>query len=128
MNDTYGHAAGDDILVHVGRMLQANARGIDFAARYGGEEFVVLLPNADADAAMLVAERMRKTVEEFSWRRRPITISAGVACRSEVTQTPAVLVAQADAALYQAKSLGRNRVERAAECGPPRHEDEPIGV
>ena len=111
VNDTFGHGAGDDILVQIGRLLQAGARGIDFAARYGGEEFVILLPNSTLEAACVVAERMRVTVEQYSWRRRPITISGGVACRSSLTLAPAELVADADVALYRAKGLGRNRIE-----------------
>src|SRR5207249_1565076 len=66
LNDTYGHPIGDQVLVGVAQALKDNIRPSDFAARYGGEEFMVLLPDADDDAAQLVAERLREAVARAS--------------------------------------------------------------
>ena len=117
-NDHYGHPAGDACLRAVGEAARSDLRGTDSVfARYGGEEFAVVLPDADAPAASLVAERIRAAIEN---RRIPhahsavsahVTVSIGVASmRPATATTPRVLVAAADAALYRAKQAGRNRV------------------
>lgn len=117
-NDLYGRGAGDACLRDVADLLQECApRGGDMVARYGGEEFAVLLPGLDGVGAVAVAERIRTALEA---RRFPhagrgdglnhLTVSVGVAASSDGSPTPAALVDAADAALYQAKSAGRNRV------------------
>jgi diguanylate cyclase len=116
VNDTYGHATGDLFLKLIGRVLADSLTGRDTAARYGGEEFAVLLMRADLKAATTVANRLRMTLEDQPLTRKRtagealrITVSIGVAqFRSDETATS--LLARADAALYQAKDLGRNRV------------------
>jgi len=116
VNDTYGHATGDLLLRLIGRVLCESVKGRDTAARYGGEEFAVLLLRADLKAATTVANQLRMTLEgqQLSKKRSAedairITVSVGVAqFRSD--ETAAALLARADAALYQAKELGRNRV------------------
>jgi two-component system cell cycle response regulator len=110
-NDTYGHQAGDEVLRQVAQILQANVREGDFVARYGGEEFVVVLPRADSESAVAVAERLRRAVESAEWHLRPITGSFGVACIRPDMETRQELIEAADQALYQAKKNGRNRVE-----------------
>lgn len=116
-NDTFGHPAGDGVLKHVARLLQAGARGSDFVARYGGEEFVVLLPNTDAEAAKVLSERLRIAIESATWPLREVTVSGGVATGipkgvgDESLHTESEhLLSEADKALYQSKAQGRNRI------------------
>ncbi len=113
-NDANGHAAGDDALRRVSELLSASVRPMDLVYRYGGEEFCVLLPGATAEAAVVVAERARAAVESAhipGMENQPegrVTISIGVS--DSAWGTPADLVERADAALYEAKRSGRNRV------------------
>jgi diguanylate cyclase (GGDEF)-like protein len=109
-NDTHGHMAGDEVLARVAGVLRESVRKVDCAARYGGEEFMVLLPDTSAAAAAEVAERIRERVGLPSRLGRRVTVSIGVAEYPLHGDSPAALVASADAALYQAKAAGRNRV------------------
>jgi diguanylate cyclase (GGDEF)-like protein len=117
-NDHYGHQAGDDCLRRVGQALAAGMqRGGELLARYGGEEFAAVLPGADLTEAQHTAERLRRLVSdcaiphERSATARVVTVSAGVAAAVPAKDGLAeLLVAAADAALYQAKNEGRNRV------------------
>jgi diguanylate cyclase (GGDEF)-like protein len=115
VNDTYGHQAGDYVLLEVSTLLSAALRAEDVFARYGGEEFAVICRGSDMNQAPIVGERLRKSVEghKFVYDKTPIpvTISVGVA----VLPNPAVkdagdLIALADQALYKSKNGGRNRV------------------
>lgn len=112
-NDTFGHPAGDEVLRALAEAAAANVREGDRVARYGGEEFTVVLPDSDCAAAAAVAERIRAAMAERAFLR-PVTVSIGVACHPDHGETPAALIAQADAALYAAKQAGKNRV---AVCG-----------
>jgi len=120
VNDTYGHDIGDEVLREFASRISASVRGIDLACRYGGEEFVVVMPDTDFDFAMMVAERLRKGVEEkaFEISRDPgklnITISIGIASSEKEGDTAEALLHRADQALYRAKREGRNRVVVAA--------------
>ncbi|HEX6309850.1 MAG TPA: GGDEF domain-containing protein [Longimicrobiales bacterium] len=118
INDQHGHEAGDEALVRTARVIEANIRDIDTAARFGGEEFVVLLSETGIRAALEVAERIRAAVArtEVEYRNRtiPIRASIGVSACPERVALPAELIASADAALYQAKAGGRNRVVAAS--------------
>jgi diguanylate cyclase (GGDEF)-like protein len=107
-NDAHGHQAGDDCLCLVGTTLAESLhRAGDLVARYGGEEFAVLLPETDAEHARLVGEMLRERVAAAA----PVTISVGVAAVvPDLGGAAFVLVANADAALYEAKRSGRNRV------------------
>ena len=113
INDTYGHAAGDDILKALSKVVDNVIRKTDMFFRYGGEEFVVVMSNTGRDGAMLLAERIRRKIERMEIRmkeeRLPITVSLGVASLSGSEDGPA-LFKRADKALYQAKAAGRNRV------------------
>jgi diguanylate cyclase (GGDEF)-like protein len=120
LNDQYGHSAGDAVLREVARAIMASLRTTDVACRYGGEELLVLLPDCSLDHAAQRAERLRLQIESLSnvANGQSVTASFGVACTPDTTAQPAELVAVADAALYQAKRLGRNRVEVAARRTP----------
>jgi len=117
VNDTYGHAAGDEVLKQFARILKSEAREIDRVGRYGGEEFLLLLPGTVLDAAVTFAERLRISVDAntFSFEGGTLkkTVSFGVAAfpHPRVAGLEALLKA-ADDALYVAKELGRNRVVR----------------
>ena len=109
-NDAFGHPAGDDVLRSVASIVKANARETDLVSRYGGEEFVVIAPQTDLAQAVELAERLRGAVDANGWPLRGITGSFGVAAIDGSTKTGADLIAHADAALYQSKNAGRNRV------------------
>lgn len=109
-NDIYGHPAGDEVLKRVGAILQAGRRSSDVVARYGGEEFAVILPETDMEAAILVTERFRRSIDETSWPQRSVTASFGVATWTPDMQERSELIAAADVALYASKSSGRNTV------------------
>jgi diguanylate cyclase (GGDEF)-like protein len=120
VNDTYGHQQGDEVLAHVAWVLRDVSRDLDTVARYGGEELAAVLPQTDARGAALLAERMREAVEQLHVPRvgggPPIRVTAsfGVASLPEHAGDRNGLIAAADAALYAAKTAGKNRVERAA--------------
>ncbi|MGE5386044.1 MAG: diguanylate cyclase [Betaproteobacteria bacterium] len=116
-NDTHGHQAGNLALVDIAARIRGLARQVDVVCRYGGEEFVVILPHCNLQGASQFAERLRTTVEAtpviIDKRPVPVTISAG--CSECSHDEPASqFIERADAALYQAKQNGRNRVEIAA--------------
>ncbi len=114
-NDTYGHSKGDELLRSFSALLKGMVRASDIAGRYGGEEFCVMLPNTSIKGALVIAERIRKAAEELKVpiddHRPPAgrTVSIGV---SEFTPGESIekLLSTADAALYRAKEVGRNRV------------------
>ena len=113
-NDTFGHLAGDELLRNIAAIFRESIRTVDYAARYGGEEFMIMLPEHGSDAAMEVAERIvAKVASQISGSETdlgPVTLSIGLAVFPENGDTPEALVTRADAALYQAKRRGRNRV------------------
>ncbi|HYU89093.1 MAG TPA: diguanylate cyclase [Gemmatimonadales bacterium] len=109
-NDTHGHLGGDAVLVKIAEILRQTTRGVDSVARYGGEEFLVMLIEAPIATAAAVGERLRARVaaEEFGGGR--VTVSVGAAEYPTHGETPEELIASADAAMYQAKNEGRDRV------------------
>lgn len=109
-NDSYGHPQGDDVLKRVASVLLSVARDTDVVCRYGGEEFAVLMPLSAIDAARQLADRMRAAIEQENWPLRPVTASFGLACFDESMSDPAELIQAADAALYESKHSGKNRV------------------
>lgn len=116
VNDRYGHPVGDELLKHIGGILQQSARRSDVAARIGGEEFVFFLPNTSVTSAVVIAERIRKTIGQSTLvtekgYRITVTISAGVASINNYNDTsPKMLYAATDKALYLAKNHGKNQV------------------
>jgi diguanylate cyclase (GGDEF)-like protein len=116
-NDTFGHLAGDEVLVRIASVFKKSIRAVDYAARYGGEEFLVMLPETGLEDALEATERIRTLVAEETFGRGNqevhVTLSIGVAEFPENGDTSESLIATADAALYEAKQGGRNRVVRA---------------
>ena len=111
LNDTHGHDVGDDVLVRLAERLNTLCRKEDVLARIGGEEFVILLPNVDEQASIAFAERIRESVADKAfYAKAPITVSIGVAVGNTRSACFDELYKQADIALYQAKSDGRNHV------------------
>jgi len=130
-NDTHGHLAGDAALVKIAEVFRKTTRQVDCVARYGGEEFVVMLLECTMATAAIVGERVRARVAEQDLGPGSLTVSIGLAEYPEGGETPEELIATADAAMYQAKSSGRNQVviagvsqERKDERKPSRRKRE----
>jgi diguanylate cyclase (GGDEF)-like protein len=118
VNDTWGHQAGDALLIELAHRLASGVRDVDLVARFGGDEFALILPNTGIAGALRLAEKVRASIAErpfevdegISFRA---TVSVGVACCPEHGDSGKALVRSADAALYRAKAGGGNRVEHA---------------
>jgi diguanylate cyclase (GGDEF)-like protein len=113
-NDTHGHLAGDEALKAIASLTSQTVGERGFVARYGGEEFVALLPNCDKVTCRKIAEEVRTTVQDHPFVGREtqplgkVTLSLGLATYPENGETPTLLIAQADQAVYAAKEAGRN--------------------
>jgi diguanylate cyclase (GGDEF)-like protein len=114
INDTYGHAAGDEVLREVARRVTASCRLSDVLGRYGGEEFLLILPETHADEAVTTGDKLRRILADepvlFGQLEISVTTSVGAASWG-ASMIAASLIDAADQALYRAKSLGRNRTE-----------------
>jgi len=112
VNDVHGHPKGDQVLTEIASIISDNIRMIDIAARYGGEEIAVILPETELDNALTAAEKLREAIEKDSPLRTglDITVSIGVSCFVSEDDAVKNMIARSDAALYQAKKNGRNRV------------------
>ncbi len=115
VNDTHGHQVGDQVLINFVQRVQSVLRRPAILGRYGGEEFLVLLPDTSRDEALLAAERIRQASSNQTGL--PFcTVSVGVAClKDPLTDSLSALIGRADAALYRAKEMGRNRVEETLQ-------------
>ena len=125
LNDTYGHQAGDMVLVETSKVFKRSIRTSDIAARYGGEEFCIMLPETNTTGALCIAERLRREVENaniyFQDNNIRTTISIGIATfPNDKPETPQELIRKADEALYKSKNLGRNIV---TSNSPPEDEN-----
>lgn len=113
VNDTYGHPAGDHVLVTVAKTITSSIRASDIFARYGGEEFILLITCASPDHALPLVERIRQDIEktaiEYEGQTINVTISAGIAPVDSASEIDTAAISRADKALYQAKAQGRNR-------------------
>lgn len=114
VNDTYGHAVGDQVLVEVANVMRNAARKEDAVCRMGGEEFLVICRNANLKSSLNAAERLRRAIAEMKVRVEHkllgVTVSIGVACKEDGMADPGTLVSAADKALYVAKAKGRDRI------------------
>jgi diguanylate cyclase (GGDEF)-like protein len=114
INDRFGHAVGDQVLVRLASTINSAIRNEDLACRYGGEEFLLLIPRLDMEKTMAIADRVRKAVEEMAVDVQDeavkITISAGVASLQSTDGTLEALIERADHTLLKAKASGRNMV------------------
>lgn len=120
LNDTYGHPFGDLVLQQIAKVLLLESRDIDVVARYGGEEFAIILPETKVTEAIVVADRLRAAVQNHSFvyaegRSVPVTISLGVSQYPAHSTEREGLVMAADLAMYQSKTMGRNRVTAYTE-------------
>jgi len=110
INDTFGHAVGDQFLVAIGRYMQMNVRNVDIVARYGGEEFIMFFPETDKNTALSLSERLREGVADIELPPYPqTTISFGVVSYPDDGEDMEDLIHKADMAMYMAKQAGRNR-------------------
>ena len=119
-NDTHGHSAGDQLLMAAAKTMKNEVRETSLVVRYGGEEFLILLSDTEITAALAVAERIRVKIQQNTGG----TVSLGVVWAKDAARSLAALIAEADAALYQAKNSGRNKVV----CAEPRQEKEDVHV
>jgi diguanylate cyclase (GGDEF)-like protein len=115
INDGYGHLVGSKVLVEMGQLLLKSLRTVDIVARYGGDEFVIVLPQTPPQAAVQIAERMRKSVETFTFLKKEgyalkLTASFGVASYPESAKSKDELIRFADEAMYRVKFQTRNAV------------------
>lgn len=112
INDTHGHETGDKILIELSNLVKKSIRKSDEVFRVGGEEFAIIVPETDADGALILAEKIRKEVEEHQfYKNLKVTVSLGVS-DSNSGKTISDIYRQADDALYKAKNSGRNKVEK----------------
>lgn len=125
VNDQYGHPAGDEVLREFAKRIQADIRGSDLFCRIGGEEFALLVPDTGLETTVMVIERICRKIARTPFTletgtRLPMTVSAGVAQYDASMANQDLFINAADEALYQAKSLGRNRVEVYIPASEPR--------
>jgi len=117
-NDNYGHDSGDAVLTQVATAIdQTLRRSVDFCARFGGEEFIVVLPDTDKNGVIYIADQILKNISalsiphDYSEVGHTVSISLGIACKTEKITDPAAIIKKADEALYKAKNQGKNRYE-----------------
>jgi diguanylate cyclase len=114
-NDRYGHLAGDEVIRAAASVIQSCIRDVDVPGRYGGDEFGLLLVHTGTHAALVAAERIRQRLAETTFERAPgesCTLSIGIASATRAMEDVHAWISEADSALYQAKTLGRNRIVR----------------
>ena len=111
LNDSYGHLIGDKMLKRLGIVMKENTRKYDIVSRFGGEEFIILLPKTNIKRALIVCERLRRKVQQDNEMiKYKVTISGGLTTYQKNDSVKRMQI-RADKALYQAKKLGKNRIE-----------------
>ena len=121
INDTYGHQAGDKVLIHLSRFILAIIRSVDLLARWGGEEFIILMPGSDGHMAYQAADKLREAIDQEAFDEAgTVTCSFGVA-QYVIGESADSFITRADNALYRAKIDGRNQVVLALQAigAPP---------
>ena len=118
INDRSGHRAGDEALRHCAEVVRSELRETDVGARWGGDEFAILAPDTSREAAVTMAERIRALIARRSTVSSPLSVSLGIAMLQPVTLNADALMHAADAAMYEAKLQGRNRVVMARSTAP----------
>jgi len=113
VNDTYGHQAGDEVLIHVAREIRERSRETDVAARFGGEEFILVMPHTSVEGAMAAVDKIRLGIKAQTMTAHNITVSISAGVSQYVGQDILQCIEEADKALYRAKDTGRNKVCRA---------------
>lgn len=117
INDTYGHLVGSRALTEIGQVLRSTVRETDVVGRYGGDEFVVVLPETPLNGALVIAERIRKKIEDYEFAAQEqgvrLTVSLGIANLPKHALTAEGLIKKADAAMYRAKGLSKNTIRVA---------------
>ncbi|WP_428863573.1 GGDEF domain-containing protein [Clostridium sediminicola] len=111
VNDNYGHQAGDEVLWTVAQAIKSNIRTMDIAGRYGGEEFLIILPNTDIHAAVLVSEKVKLIISQIIFDYKGLNITCSLGTCTWKNESAVEFVSKADKLLYKAKTNGRNRVE-----------------
>ncbi|MBN2546635.1 MAG: GGDEF domain-containing protein [Spirochaetes bacterium] len=109
VNDKFGHQKGDEVLIKLGYIINSLFRELDTCARYGGEEFMILLPHTDIDKAYIIAERLRKKVENIFRKDLKVTVSIGISNCPKSSKTLKLLIKKVDEALYRSKKNGKNQ-------------------
>ncbi len=112
INDSYGHKAGDKVLLLIAKQLSDHSRATDFISRFGGEEFTMLLPNTDSQSALVLANQLRQTIEKTGFNASGVSVAITISCGITefiLSDTDEIAFERADQALYQAKEQGRNR-------------------
>ncbi|MDR1922541.1 MAG: GGDEF domain-containing protein [Candidatus Adiutrix sp.] len=126
INDAHGHVFGDSVLVRLGAIVRESLRAVDLACRYGGEEFIALLPKADAVIAEKVAKRIMEQIAKSSFPQHPeFSFTASIGITDGVPNPDDTLedfIKQADAAMYEAKNAGRNRIAKSPAGKIPENE------
>lgn len=114
VNDTYGHHIGDEVIRTITEHMVKYTRSVDIIGRIGGEEFAILMPNTDLDSAYLIADRLRENIAKdemtFEHKTIQVTVSIGLTQMKEEEEDMQTILQRSDAALYEAKETGRNRV------------------
>lgn len=111
INDTYGHQAGDEVLVSVSRAITNNITERDIAGRYGGEEFIIILPNRYINQAIVIAERIKTSISQLEFNYEGLKVTASMGVSSWRGENAVEFINKADNLLYRAKLNGRNRIE-----------------
>jgi diguanylate cyclase len=115
INDTWGHAVGDRVLITLGECILGSCRGTDMVGRCGGDEFAVIFPETGLEEAVKVAERLRSSVEDLTFEHEKIRLTLSIGVAQLDYSGGENLMLEADKRLYRAKALGKNRVVATTE-------------